>query len=413
MTTTDEAAQRKAGNLTIFLCFVAALLEGADIVSMGLAAKSVAKQFSFDPGQVSYILTAAIVGLMFGAAIGGRAGDRIGRKKVLIFSFFVLAIFSIATAHAGDLNQFILIRFLCGLGLGAAFPNLIAIAAEASRPEKRATGVGLMFAGQPLGGASFGFMVAQLATAGTLDWKTIFYVGGVLPLILLPVLIFVLPESAAFKRAAAAAANASEKVKHPPASFALFGEGRTPVTLLLWLSYGFTQVVVYLINNWLPTLMADKGFSPPQVGMISFYENLGAAAGCILLAMIADRGHLKKVLIVTYLAIAVSLYALAQAQGFGPVVMAGIVVGFFAIGGQLVLYTMAPPYYPTLMRATGVGSAVSFGRLGGISGPLLAGGLLGAGMAPAMVLITFIPCALIAGAAATTLVFTRKPTELT
>lgn len=410
MTAPAETPARTGGSLTIFLCFLAALLEGADIVSMGLAAPSVAREFGFAVGQVSYILTAAIVGLMAGAAIGGRMGDRIGRKRVLVIAFFVLAVFSLLTAHATDFGQFIAIRFLCGLGLGAAFPNLIAIAAEASRPEKRATGVGLMFCGQPIGGSMLGLFVAS--QAGTLDWKLIFYIGGILPLLLLPVLIFVLPESAAFRRATAAVADAAETVKHPPLGFALFGDGRTPVTLLLWLSYGFTQVVVYLINNWLPTLMVAKGFSPQQSGMISAFENMGAAAGCILLALIADRGHLKKVLVVAYLAVAISLWGLGVAQGFWPVVAVGIVVGFFAIGGQLVLYTMAPAYYPTLVRATGVGAAVSVGRLGGISGPLAAGKLMAIGLAPAAVLLAAVPCALLAGAAAITLAFSRKPTTL-
>lgn len=391
--------------MTIFLCFLAALLEGADIVSMGLAAPSVAKAFGFNPGEVSYILTATIVGLMIGAVFGGRLGDRLGRKKVLLFAFFTLAIFSILTAHATDLGQFILVRLLCGLGLGAAFPNLIALAAEASRPERRATGVGLMFCGQPIGGTLLGLFVAS--QAGGLDWKVIFYIGGILPLLLLPVLIFALPESAAFTQAKAQD-NATAR---PPVSLALFGEGRAPATMLLWVSYGFTQVVVYLINNWLPTLMVAKGFTVQQAGMISAFENMGAAAGCVLLAMLADRGGLKRVLGVTYVAIAVGLVAMAQAQGFWPVVAAGIVVGFFAIGGQLVLYTLAPAYYPTLMRATGVGSAVSFGRLGGIAGPLVAGKLLGLGMAPAGVLMAATPCALIAGIAALTVVFIRPPSQ--
>jgi AAHS family 3-hydroxyphenylpropionic acid transporter len=395
--------------LTIFLCFLAAMLEGADIVSMGLAAPSVARQFAFHPGQVSYILTAAIVGLMLGAAVGGRLGDRVGRKKVLLAAFVVLAAFSILTARAAGLNQFVLIRFLCGLGLGAAFPNLIAIAAEASRAGKRATAVGLMFCGQPLGGTLLGLFVASQARA--LDWRVIFYIGGALPLLLLPVLAFALRESAAFERAKAAVAAAKETVKHPSAAFALFAEGRTVVTLLLWVSYGFTQVVVYLINNWLPTLMVAKGFGPQQAAMISAFENMGAVAGCIVLAMLADRGHLKAVLGVTYLGIAVSLFGLGAAQGYWPVVAVGVVMGFFAIGGQLVLYTVAPTYYPTLIRATGVGSAISFGRLGGIAGPLAAGKLLAIGMAPAGVLLAATPCALLAGAAALGLAFRGKPIE--
>lgn len=395
--------------MTIFLCFLAALLEGADIVSMGLAAPSVAKAFGFGPGQVSYILTATIVGLMAGAAVGGRLGDRIGRKRVLIFAFLVLAAFSLLTTQAGDLNQFMLVRLLCGLGLGAAFPNLIALAAEASRPEKRATGVGLMFCGQPIGGTLLGLFVAS--QAGVLDWKLVFYIGGVLPLMLLPLLIAALPESAAFTRARAEAAQSPGSTARPTAAFALFGEGRLAVTLLLWVSYGFTQVIVYLINNWLPTLMVAKGFTVQQAGMISAFENMGAAAGCVLLAMIADRGRLKSVLLVTYIAIAAGLFALGAAQGFWPVVGAGVVTGFFAIGGQLVLYTLAPAYYPTLIRATGVGSAVSFGRLGGIAGPLAAGKLLALGMAPAGVLLAATPGALIAGVAAVALVFRHKPAE--
>jgi AAHS family 3-hydroxyphenylpropionic acid transporter len=406
MNATAETTGRRSGALTIFICFLAALLEGADIVSMGLAAPSVAKAFHFNPAQVSYVLTATIVGLMIGAAAGGRLGDWIGRKRVMIGAFAVLGVFSILTAHACDLTQFMGIRFLAGLGIGAAFPNLISIAAEAARPDRRATGVGLMFAGQPTGGMSLGLFVAS--QAGKLDWTHVFYIGGIAPLLLLPVLIFALPESETFKQAK----DATERAKPPSTAFALFAEGRAAITLLMWLAYGFTQVVVYLMNNWLPTLMVAKGFSPQQAGMISAIENAGAVLGCIVLAMITDQGRLRSVLVVTYVAIAAGLWGLGAAHGFGPVAAVGVVVGFFAIGGQLVLYTLAPGYYPTLTRATGVGSAVSFGRLGGIAGPLAAGKLLALGLAPAAVLLAATPCVALAGLAAVGLTFVRKPDTL-
>lgn len=390
--------------MTIFLCFLAAVLEGADIVSMGLAAPLVATEFGFNPGQVSYVLTATIVGLMVGAAVGGRLGDRLGRKRVLIFSFFMLGIFSLLTAQAEDLNQFIAVRLLCGLGLGAAFPNLIALASEAARPGRRATSVGLMFCGQPIGGTLLGLFVASQTG---LDWKVIFYIGGVLPLLLLPLLILALPESKAFQAAKSDAG--SQGTGRPMAvSKVLFGDKRAAVTLLLWTSYGFTQVVVYLINNWLPSLLVAKGFSVQQAGMISAFENMGAAAGCVVLAVVADRGHMKTLLAVAYVTIAGGLVALGAAQAFWSVVAAGIVIGFFAIGGQLVLYTLAPSYYPTLIRATGVGSAVAVGRLGGIAGPFAAGKLLAMGIAPAGVLLAATPFSLIAGMAAIAVVFRGK-----
>ncbi len=379
---------------TIQLLFLAAIMEGADIVSMGLAAPLVARALGFGPASISYILTATIIGMMIGAAIGGRLGDRLGRKKVLVAAFAALAVFSLATTLAYDLTSFIAVRLLCGLGIGAAFPNLIAIAAEAASPDRRATSVGLMFAGQPVGGTMLAILVAVSGPA--LDWRVIFLIGGILPLLLTPVLIFALPESAAFQ----AAQSGDDATARPSVIQALFADGRTQATLLLWISYAFTQVIVYLLNNWLPTLMVAKGFTPQQAGMISAFENAGAAVGCVVLGMMVDRRSVTRVLAAIYGVTIVSLWALGVLNALVPVVLAGILVGFFAVGGQFTLYGLAPAYYPVLGRTTGVGAAISVGRLGAISGPLAAGGLLAAGFSPAAVLIAAIPCAMLAGAAA-------------
>src|SRR3546814_6682867 len=139
--------------------------------------------------------------------------------------------------------------------------------------------------------------------------------------------------------------------------------------------------------------MVEKGFSPQQAGLISAFENGAAAVGCIVLTAIADRGFLGRVLLVTYAAIAASLWGLGVIDGLTATIVAGIVVGFFAIGGQIVLYGMAPSVYPTLSRSTGVGAAVAFGRLGAIAGPLFAGDLLAIGPSPAAVLFSAIPWA--------------------
>lgn len=113
--------------LTIALCFATAMLEGADIISMGLAAPTIVRVFGFAPQQIATILTAAIIGMMAGAVIGGRAGDRFGRKRVLLISLAMVAIFSLATSQAVSFHGFLIARLLCGLGLGGALPNLIAI----------------------------------------------------------------------------------------------------------------------------------------------------------------------------------------------------------------------------------------------------------------------------------------------
>jgi AAHS family 3-hydroxyphenylpropionic acid transporter len=376
---------------------------------MGLAAPTVVRIFGFAPQQMAAILTAAVVGMMGGAVIGGRAGDRLGRRRVLLTALALVAIFSLATTQVTGFSGFMLARFLCGLGLGGALPNLIAIVAEASRPRTRATSVSFMLAGQPVGGSLLGLFVATQGSA--LDWRAVFYIGGILPLVILPALFLLLPESVAFLDAS----RRTEPGEAPRQGFAhaLFGDRRTAITILLWLSYGFTQMVVYLINNWLPTLMVAKGFGTRDAALISSLENMGAVAGCILLAIAVDRGRIRSVITVTYVMMIVSLLALSQATSFGAVLVAGMLTGFFVVGGQLMLYTVAPAYYTTLIRATGVGSAVSVGRLGAIAGPLVAGQLLALGLTPAAVLAAATPCLVIAGAAVGRLVFGYRPaTEL-
>jgi AAHS family 3-hydroxyphenylpropionic acid transporter len=260
-----------------------------------------------------------------------------------------------------------------------------------------------MLAGQPVGGSLLGLFVAYQGSA--IDWRVIFLIGGMLPLMLVPALALLLPESVAYLHATRGRSS------HRRQGFitALFREQRGEITLLLWVSYGFTQVVVFLINNWLPTLMVAKGFGLRDAALISAIENMGAVAGCILLAILIDRGKIRIIMTTTYAMMVVSLAALACATGFSAVVVAGIFTGFFVVGGQLVLYAVAPTYYPILVRATGVGSAVSVGRLGAIAGPVAAGQLLALGMSPATVLIAATPCLAAAGAAATRLVYWHRP----
>tara|TARA_R110000782_G_scaffold182437_6_gene272689 strand:- start:27677 stop:28915 length:1239 start_codon:yes stop_codon:yes gene_type:complete len=410
MIASNKTAQGEFTSIvTIILCFFAAVLEGGDIVSMGLAAPSVAREFGFDPGELSYILTAAVIGLMFGAFIGGRLGDMFGRKWMLTGSIFFVGLFSLLTSISSDLIQFILFRLLCGVALGGAFPNLIALVSENAQDGKRAMSVGLMSAGLPVGGVAMSLFVAGQSEA--FDWRTIFYLGGSIPLLYVPVLAFFIPESRIFRQAKEKRAEAQENASRPRIAFALFEEGRTLATLLLWTSFWFAQVVVYLINNWLPTLMVAKGFTQQQASTIFAYENLGAIAGCILLPLLADYGHLRKTLIISFSMVALSLVSLSVATSLFAVTLAAIVVGVFAIGGQILLYSLTPFYYPTLVRATGSGAAVSVGRLGGIAGPLVAGQLLAAGLSSEAVLIAAAPCALLAGAAATALVLLKKPGE--
>jgi AAHS family 3-hydroxyphenylpropionic acid transporter len=188
--------------VTIGLCFMVALMEGLDLQAAGIAAVGMAQAFALDKMQMGWIFSAGILGLLPGALVGGMLADRYGRKRILLGSVLLFGLFSLATALAWSFPTLLLARLLTGVGLGAALPNLIALTSEAAGPRFRGRAVSLMYCGVPIGAA----LAAALGFSGlAAAWQTVFWIGGVVPLLLMPLLMRWLPESQAFQRAAASA----------------------------------------------------------------------------------------------------------------------------------------------------------------------------------------------------------------
>lgn len=375
----STSTQSPATGRLIFLCFLVAMFEGVDIQAMGVAAPGLAPAFRLTPAQMGEVMSASTVGLMLGAAAGGWLSDRIGRARVIVLSMAVLSVFSLATAAASGYVSLRIIRVLAGLGLGGAFPNLIAIVSERTPSRKRTVSLAWMYIGLPVGGAAAGLVATWM---GTGDWRPVFYLGGLGPLLLIPLLLAGLPQS--------------------PPSISSLARVRLPrpisapgITLRLWVSYFFTLLVVYLLLNWLPSLMMAAGYSHRQAALSSIVLNAGAVLGSLVLGALTDKVVARHSLVVTYLGMAVSLLVLAL--GHGAALFAGaFLAGFFVIGGQLILYAMAPALYPASVRGAGVGAAVAAGRLGSISGPVLAGLWLSHGFGPDTVPLIAAPGLLLA-----------------
>ena len=365
--TKDAAALDREVYGVISICFLVALFEGLDIQSMGVAAPRLAPAFLLNPGQMGLVMSASTVGLMIGAALGGWISDQIGRKAVIIASMAALGLFSLGTAFAPDYHALLIARILAGLGLGGAFPNLIALVSEATPRGYRVRALGAMYCGLPLGGACAG---ALMASVSSMDWRPVFYAGGVGPLVLTPLLAMCLPK----RRAIGETLPGSPSGDTGTSVETLLGS-RAGTTLLLWISYFFTLLAVYLLLNWLPSLLVAKGYTRAQGATCSIILNVGAVVGSIVLGALSDNRKPKWILICTYAGMMASLLALTIAQG-NALYVAAFIAGYFVIGGQLALYAIAPSLYPIAIRGTGVGAAVAVGRLGSIAGPLLAGALL-------------------------------------
>ena len=397
MKSTAQADRQVYGVVSI--CFLVALFEGLDIQSMGVAAPRLAPAFHLDPGQMGLVMSASTVGLMIGAALGGWISDQIGRKAVIVASMAALGLFSLGTAFAPDFYALLIVRILVGLGLGGAFPNLIALVSEVTPREYRVRALGAMYCGLPLGGACAGVLMSSVSS---MDWRPVFYAGGIGPLVLMPLLIACLPKRRTIREALSGdhipgGTNGSDGK--------LFGS-RTGTTLLLWTSYFFTLLAVYLLLNWLPSLLVAKGYTRAQGATCSVILNVGAVVGSIVLGALSDRRRPKWILICTYTGMMASLLALTIAHGMA-LYAAAFIAGYFVIGGQLALYAIAPTLYPEAIRGTGVGAAVAVGRMGSIAGPLLAGALLVHGFGANSVPMAAMPGLIVAFCAVFTLAVAR------
>ncbi|MFL6532753.1 MAG: 3-(3-hydroxy-phenyl)propionate transporter MhpT [Pseudomonas sp.] len=377
----------RRATLTIALCFIVALIEGFDLQSAGTAAAGLRQMFSLDPKMMGWVFSAGIIGLLPGAFFGGWIADRIGRKKILIAAVLLFGVFSLSTAYVEQFSSLLVVRFMTGLGLGAALPNLIALCAEAVGEQRRGTAISVMYAGVPLGGA----LAAVVAMMFGEHWQMTFFIGGLAPLLVVPLMLLWLPESSAFKQVRHVSGEASSSVGQ-----ALFGEGRGMTTLGLWLSYFFTLTVMYMLLNWLPSLLLEQGFSKPQAGLVQMLFNIGGTLGSLLGGLLLDRCNAFKVVLFVYAGLLSALAGVGVSVGIVPMAIAGFAAGLFVMAAQLVLYALAPPSYPTAVRATGVGAAVAIGRLGSVAGPLAAGQILAAGAGTSTVLLATSPGLLIA-----------------
>lgn len=382
---------KRSAAVTIALCFSVAVLEGFDIQAIGIAAPRLAPEFGLNPGQMGWVFAISNIGLVIGAALGGWFADRVGRKPMLIASVIAFGVFTFLTTRVSSYEMLCLVRFLSGLGFGGALPNLMAIASEVSRPDRRALTASLVFCGMPLGGALAALMT-QGAFAGH-DWRFLFVIGGLLPLLVAPALWWWLPETL----------DAHEPMReHAPRGRtleALFGGGRAVPTLLLWLAFFPTLLVLYIILNWLPTLVVANGLDRSVAPQASFAFNLASVAGAIVFGKLVDSRGMRWPLTGAYACLILVLAALSQARELSTVLWLSGAAGFFVLGANYALYGVAATYYPQHFRGTGSGASIAVGRLGSFVGPLAAGVLLSAGESATSVVQYLAPMAAIAGAA--------------
>lgn len=382
------------------LCLLAAMLEGFDIASMGVAAPKMLPALGLSKPEAGWAFSASLIGLFFGAAVAGPLADRVGRKPVLLAAVVTFGLFSLQTAITVGYEPLLAARFLTGLGLGGAMPMLIAMASELASPARRTLTVASVTAGMPLGGALVGLLARSGLAAD--DWRVIFIVGGGAPLVLAAALWFGLPETHV---------RATDRVSADGLK-ALFGRGRLATTLSLWLSYAAIALVLHLFLNWLPSLLVARGVEGRAAAGVSTLFNLGGAAGGVLAGLAIDRLGPRWPLAAAFAALVATLTALAApAASLAATAALAFAAGFLIMAAQFGLYGVGPAYYAPAVRGTGVAAAIAAGRFGSVLGPVLAGQLLGGGASGGQVVMSTVPIVLVCAAAAMALTVVGKRVE--
>ena len=404
--------------LLLVLCFLIVATDGIDVAIMGFLAPAITKEWGISKAAFGVVMSAAPVGLAIGALLVGPLSDRYGRKKLLMASVGWFGLCSVLCATAGDVVSLSALRFLTGLGLGAAMPTTTTLLSEYVPEKSKSTLIAIMFTGFNLGSALVGFGAAALLP--DYGWRTVLLVGGAIPLACLPFYLWLVPESTQFLVArkypaerigrtlrrvcgagvpqAASYTISEQKVAESTPAKALLSPGFRRITLSLWATYFMGLLVIYLLSGWLPTLIKDAGLPIEKAATITALFQLGGTVGALVVGYFMDRWVPNRVIATAYIGGAAFILALStsnvESAMFAVLVL---LAGFCMSGGQTGLNAFAPQCYPTVVRATGVSWMLGIGRFGSISGSFLGGLLLSMGWGfAAVIAILAIPATIAA-----------------
>ena len=419
----------------LLLCFAVVAIDGFDTAIIGFIAPAIRAEWTLDVARLGPLFAAGLFGLMVGAFAVGPLADRHGRKTMLIASMGLFGGASLASALSGDLQSLTWLRFLTGVGLGGAMPTTITIASEYCPAARRSSLVTLMFCGFTVGSGLGGFIAAHVLPH--YGWRTLLVGGGVAPLVLAPILAWALPESVRYlimktdkvdaqDRVAAVLRRIAPAADLRGATFVgaapsqaspvrqLFGGGLFVGTLLLWLSFFMSLLVVYLLTNWMPTLIQQtSGASLAGAAFVAAMYQVGGTVGAIAVGRLMDRFEPHGVLCATYVTGAASVALISvSTTTTGLMTFAVFAAGFCISGGQVGANALSAAFYPTPCRATGVSWANGIGRSGSIVGSLVGGILLGFGWAAATVYALVAIPAVISALALATLGIVRRRQQI-
>jgi len=376
-------------------------MDGFDVQSLGYVAPALSAELHISRGQLGPVLSAAPLVVLIGSILCSMLADMIGRRPVLIATTLFYALLTWLTARADSLEMLRIVRVIGGLGMGAIMPNAMALVGEYSPRRSRVTIMMIVSNGFTAGAALGGFVAAWLLPR--YGWRSVFYFGSAVPLLIGLLMIGMLPESLQFlalqgkkleelgrwlKRIQPSidVRGAQYVIPEEPAKkggitfIRLLHDGRAAGTLLLWTINFMNLLNLYFLQGWLTTVVTDAGYPQSTAALVASMVQVGGTIGAFTLGWFVHKWGFVPVL--TTCGVLASVNIAAIGQPWIPLAMLTTVVfiaGVCVTGGQAAINALAATYYPTELRSTGIGAGLGVGRMGAIIGPTLASMLLGHG----------------------------------
>jgi benzoate transport len=397
--TTDPRVAIKSGDMTPFqvivvtLCVVIAALDGFDTLCIAYTAPSIAHDWSLGPASLGVVFSAGLVGMGLGCAFIVPIADKIGRRPIMLLALIIMAVGMLASAFAHNITELALWRVVTGIGIGTALASVNVIVAEYSSDKRRDLAVSLMTIGYPLGATIGGAVSIYLIDA--YGWRSVYIFGSIVAIVLIPAALAWLPESIEFL-VAGRPRNALETVNrimtrmgHSPVQslpatpisegaplFAIFRQPQLTSAVASAVTYFCVMFTVYFLLSWTPKLLTQLGFSIASGISGSLLMNLAGIVGCLLYGFYATQAGARNLAAI----FTVGLFVATVNFGFisrDPVLLVSstIFIGFCLFTVVTTLYVVTVVAIPPALRSTGIGFAMSVGRIGAFLGPFV-GGLL-------------------------------------
>jgi AAHS family 4-hydroxybenzoate transporter-like MFS transporter len=384
--------------LVLALCLIVMIIDGFDAQAVGFVAPLISMEWAVPKASFSAVFAAGLLGMALGALLFGALADRFGRKIILVLCLLAFGTLTIGKAFASSTLALTVLQLLAGLGIGGAMPNAIALVSEYAPVKRRSLMIAVATAGYSVGASGAGFLTARLAAA--YGWQATFLVGGIAALAMVPALVALLPESIRFMALSGAQHSKLISIlrkidprlpaqldltltssEHQFADFPvahLFREGRSGMTVLLWLAVLMDLLVIYYMTSWLPvTIHGVGGISVEDAAIAAALFSAAGVAGAPVVGQLMDRFGPVRMLALSFVLASVCIAFIGStAVSHAALRITVFLAGFFSVGAHVGLSALAGELYPTFMRATGVGWALGVGRFGSLISPVLGGLLL-------------------------------------